>query len=572
MNFDVLDVLGMDRTQYGRKDVNAAYRPYKLAIRQKFAKPGYSLLADLESVKEVTSEKCDQQSPQRNWSTSPNSDSIQHQYSVLSPGTSFSQQRHPGPPSSNCSNYPSSNKTTPSPSFYTDQTAVDSRRSHSRASPSSSERRSYSRASPPPSEDRSPTHLHATSQRLHNSMLELDELLRDLDEARYATVDKPPNSQSKETTPAPPIDNSVGHVSFADQSKTVAVVDGGGERSDSGQLDIDNMPGHSYETRTVTVTESVPHGAKCVSSATSELDDLMASLSDFKIQATSRQHTVIEEQQESPYARPHKPPPMSADQLDSMLGSLQRDMQNQGAAAAQKGVCAACDQPIAGQAVTAIGKKWHLEHFTCTQCGVELYNRSFFERDERPYCEEDYHKLFSPRCAYCNGPILDKCVTALEQSWHPEHFFCAHCGSPFGDDGFHEKNGKAYCRNDYYNLFAAKCSGCRKPVMQNYITALDGHWHSECFVCKDCRQPFERGSFFEHDGEPYCETHFHAKRGSLCAGCNKPVTGRCVTALSRKYHPEHFVCAYCTKQISKSIFKERDNKPYCHTCFEKLFG
>ena len=26
-------------------------------------------------------------------------------------------------------------------------------------------------------------------------------------------------------------------------------------------------------------------------------------------------------------------------------------------------------------------------------------------------------------------------------------------------------------------------------------------------------------------GQPYCETHYHAKRGSLCAGCNKPITG-----------------------------------------------
>lgn len=42
--------------------------------------------------------------------------------------------------------------------------------------------------------------------------------------------------------------------------------------------------------------------------------------------------------------------------------------------------------------------------------------------------------------------FLQKCVTALDLTWHPDHFFCAQCGRPFGDDGFHEKNGKAYCR------------------------------------------------------------------------------------------------------------------------------
>ena len=50
---------------------------------------------------------------------------------------------------------------------------------------------------------------------------------------------------------------------------------------------------------------------------------------------------------------------------------------------------------------------------------------------------------------------------------------------------------------------------------------------------------------------PYCETHYHAKRGSLCAGCSKPITGRCITAMFRKFHPEHFVCAFCLKQLNK---------------------
>jgi paxillin len=57
--------------------------------------------------------------------------------------------------------------------------------------------------------------------------------------------------------------------------------------------------------------------------------------------------------------------------------------------------------------ITALGKTWHPEHFTCKQCNAELGTRNFFERDGAPYCETDYHNLFSPRCAYCNGPILD---------------------------------------------------------------------------------------------------------------------------------------------------------------------
>lgn len=55
----------------------------------------------------------------------------------------------------------------------------------------------------------------------------------------------------------------------------------------------------------------------------------------------------------------------------------------------------------------------HPEHFTCQHCCQELGTRNFFERDGHPYCETDYHNLFSPRCAYCNGAILDVCFPSI---------------------------------------------------------------------------------------------------------------------------------------------------------------
>ena len=133
-------------------------------------------------------------------------------------------------------------------------------------------------------------------------------------------------------------------------------------------------------------------------------------------------------------------PPKPGSQLDSMLGSLQSDLNKLGVATVAKGVCGACKKPIAGQVmrrgevgpggtggrvprrgqgwvligipllrqvVTAMGKTWHPEHFVCTHCQEEIGSRNFFERDGQPYCEKDYHNLFSPRCYYCNGPILD---------------------------------------------------------------------------------------------------------------------------------------------------------------------
>jgi len=293
------------------------------------------------------------------------------------------------------------------------------------------------------------------------------------------------------------------------------------------------------------------------STATAELDDLMTSLNNFKMDAD---RTIDE------------PVIGGAPNLDDMLGNLQEDMNKQGIKTKQKGVCAACTKPIVGQVITALGHTWHPEHFMCSHCNQELGTMNFFERDGKPYCEQDYHHLFSPRCGYCQGPILDKCISALDQTWHPEHFFCSDCGRQFGDEGFHEKDGAAFCKDCYFEQFAPKCGGCNTPITDNYISSLNLQWHPNCFVCKECKQPFHDGAFFEHEGFPYCETHYHALRGSLCAGCHKPISGRCITAMFRKFHPEHFVCSFCLKQLNKGTFKEQGDKPYCHECFDRLFG
>lgn len=167
-----------------------------------------------------------------------------------------------------------------------------------------------------------------------------------------------------------------------------------------------------------------------------------------------------------------------------MLSGLNADMSRHGISTIPKGDCAACGKTIVGQVVIALGKMWHPEHFLCAHTGEELGHRAFFERGGRAYSEEAYHNLFSPRCGYCNAPIKDRCVTALNKTWHPEHFSCAHCGSDFGPDGFHEKDGKAFCRTCFFSNFAPKCKGCSRAIAANFITALNTHWHPECFVCQ----------------------------------------------------------------------------------------
>ncbi len=104
-------------------------------------------------------------------------------------------------------------------------------------------------------------------------------------------------------------------------------------------------------------------------------------------------------------------------------------------------------------------------------------------------------------------------------------------------------------------------------------------WHFlEFFVHlyqnKECGQEFKSTSFYEYNGMPYCKLHYHNISGSFCHACHQPINGRCISAMSKKFHPEHFSCSFCLCQLKydlKGTFKEQAEKPYCNSCFMKLF-
>ncbi|KAM9475076.1 leupaxin [Clarias gariepinus] len=321
--------------------------------------------------------------------------------------------------------------------------------------------------------------------------------------------------------------------------------------------------------------------------ATRELDSIMNELLGLNLEVSDqplvqesekdkkpedKKETAVTSVQDDPGAEnTSKNLSKNIDTIDNLLGTLSSDMEKMGVRTTAKGHCASCGKGIAGKIITALGQVWHPEHFVCMVCKVELGSKGFFERDGKPYCEADYQQLYSPRCSYCQGPILQNILTAMDRTWHPEHFFCTHCGEQFGPSGFMEREGKPYCPKDFYFLFAPKCTGCGEAVKENYLSAANGTWHPECFVCADCLQPFTDGCFLQIDGRPLCSQHYHSRMGTLCATCNAPITGRCMSALGRRFHPEHFVCAFCLRQLSQGVFKEQAGKPYCNPCHTKLF-
>ncbi|RKP21645.1 LIM domain protein, partial [Rozella allomycis CSF55] len=179
-----------------------------------------------------------------------------------------------------------------------------------------------------------------------------------------------------------------------------------------------------------------------------------------------------------------------------------------------------------------------------------------------------------------NFMIMKKCVSALGKEYHPEHFTCTICGKVFLDGEYLERDGKPYCEQDYKHLFTKKCDRCGNPIHETSINALNKFWHQKCFNCEICKISFDDSKFFSHQEKPYCQEHYHLMkgnsnkttiRGTICCVCKKGIVGKCITAQDRKYHPEHFTCSHCSRVLANTSFKEHSFKPYCVNCFNKLF-
>ena len=47
-----------------------------------------------------------------------------------------------------------------------------------------------------------------------------------------------------------------------------------------------------------------------------------------------------------------------------------------------------------------------------------------YEYDGHRYCEHDYKMLFANQCARCDGFVLGRGISALGREWHVECFTC----------------------------------------------------------------------------------------------------------------------------------------------------
>uniref|UniRef100_A0A3P8QMD3 LIM domain kinase 1 n=1 Tax=Astatotilapia calliptera TaxID=8154 RepID=A0A3P8QMD3_ASTCA len=114
------------------------------------------------------------------------------------------------------------------------------------------------------------------------------------------------------------------------------------------------------------------------------------------------------------------------------------------------------------------------------------------------------------------------------------------------------------------------CAGCKQRIYdEQYLQALNNDWHTVCFRCCECSASLSHW-YYEKDGRLFCKKDYWAKFGELCHGCNDPITtGLIMVAGEQKYHPECFTCLNCRSFIGDGdtyALVER-SKLYCGHCY-----
>ncbi|XP_062408138.1 LIM domain kinase 1a isoform X1 [Sardina pilchardus] len=114
------------------------------------------------------------------------------------------------------------------------------------------------------------------------------------------------------------------------------------------------------------------------------------------------------------------------------------------------------------------------------------------------------------------------------------------------------------------------CAGCRQRIYdEQYLQALNTDWHTVCFRCCECSTSLSHW-YYEKDGRLFCKKDYWAKFGELCHGCTEPITtGLIMVAGEQKYHPECFTCLNCRSFIGDGdtyALVER-SKLYCGHCY-----
>lgn len=87
-------------------------------------------------------------------------------------------------------------------------------------------------------------------------------------------------------------------------------------------------------------------------------------------------------------------------------------------------------------------------------------------------CETDYFRRLNLLCDRCGKALRGSYITALDRKFHVDHFGCDEngCNYIFGEsDSYYEHDKKVYCQDHYAAKYADRCKACELPILGPYV-------------------------------------------------------------------------------------------------------
>ncbi|VIO86891.1 Uncharacterized protein BM_BM7466 [Brugia malayi] len=127
------------------------------------------------------------------------------------------------------------------------------------------------------------------------------------------------------------------------------------------------------------------------------------------------------------------------------------------------------------------------------------------------YCGRHHAEQIKPRCAKCDELIFsEECTEAEGRTWHMAHFSCSDCGVQLGGQRYIGRNDRMICISCYNENPSLVCNTCEKEIVvdEPHIIQNDIHWHADerCFCCSDCGKNLLGKRYSFRDEKLYCVT------------------------------------------------------------------
>uniref|UniRef100_A0A158R3W0 LIM zinc-binding domain-containing protein n=1 Tax=Syphacia muris TaxID=451379 RepID=A0A158R3W0_9BILA len=173
--------------------------------------------------------------------------------------------------------------------------------------------------------------------------------------------------------------------------------------------------------------------------------------------------------------------------------------------------------------------QWHAQCFTCTECENLLVDLIYFKHGADVFCGRHHAEQIKPRCARCDELIFsEECTEAEGQNWHMSHFTCNECGIQLGGQRYIAKNERILCIPCYHRNFSLVCNTCHKDIVAEkpHITQGETHWHADerCFCCCECKKNLLGKRYSFKDGLLFCGTESCARRKSPKVSFNTKIS------------------------------------------------